>query len=201
MTSWTYTDDGAFEYDDEARVVKNHTTGHTRPYNEQENAAANDRFLHEVTLGNLEERIRRIEEHLWPPVQVDPETPPPPTEEVPTFEELGGIWPNGALLTEGGKVWHNVSGVPLTAPPSAFPGEPTQWTHLFVEVAGGGGTDPEPGHPEGYVGEWDAEATYKVGDVVQHAGRYYRCKVAHGPEYQGTWAPPQASVWDDLGAV
>lgn len=59
--------------------------------------------------------------------------------------------------------------------------------------------DPEPEHPEGYVGPWSKDATYKVGDVVDRNGEYYRCKVAHGPEYQGTWGPPQGSVWDDLG--
>lgn len=26
-------------------------------------------------------------------------------------------------------------------------------------------------------------------------------QVAHDPEYQGTWGPPQASVWDDIGAA
>ena len=40
-----------------------------------------------------------------------------------------------------------------------------------------------------------------AGDVVSRSGRYYRCKVAHGPEYQGTWGPPQGNVWDDLGPV
>lgn len=61
--------------------------------------------------------------------------------------------------------------------------------------------DPEPERPEGYVGPWDKDATYNIGDVVDRNGKYYRAKVKHGAEYQGTWGPPIDSVWDDLGAV
>lgn len=75
--------------------------------------------------------------------------------------------------------------------------DPGQWAHLFVPA--GPQPDPDPQTPEGYVGPWTAQTTYEVGDVVDRAGRYYRCKVAHGPEYEGTWGPPQESVWDDIG--
>ena len=45
------------------------------------------------------------------------------------------------------------------------------------------------------------DATRKVGDVVDRGGRYYRCVTAHGAAYQGTWGPPAAGVWTDIGAV
>lgn len=151
-------------------------------------------------MDDLEARVARIEAHLWPA----PDAPTDPTDPtVPTWGDLGGVWPNEGLLLEGGVVYRNISGVPLTDPPSEFPGAPARWKHLFVVVVGG--TDPtdptDPTRPDGYVGPWSADDTYAVGDVVDRGGRYYRCKVAHGPEYQGTWGPPQVSVWDDLGEV
>ena len=42
---------------------------------------------------------------------------------------------------------------------------------------------------------------YKVGDVVDRDGTYYRAKVAHGAAYAGTWGPPLPSVWDVVGPV
>lgn len=59
--------------------------------------------------------------------------------------------------------------------------------------------EPEPGRPEGYVGTWSASADYKIGDVVDRDGTYYRAKVAHGAAYAGTWGPPLPSVWDVVG--
>lgn len=38
-------------------------------------------------------------------------------------------------------------------------------------------------------------ATYKVGDRVTRGGVTYRCLVAHGAAYGGTWGPPLPSVW------
>ena len=37
------------------------------------------------------------------------------------------------------------------------------------------------------------------GDRCTRGGRLYECLVAHGAEYAGTWGPPQATVWKDLG--
>lgn len=52
------------EWDDGTRTVTNHRDGTSRPYTEDENVEADERFRNQVTLSNLEERIRRIEEHL-----------------------------------------------------------------------------------------------------------------------------------------
>lgn len=127
----------------------------------------------------------------------------PADPDVPTWADLtpAGWWYDGTLLRDGGKVWRNVSGTVLTTPPTGFPGGPGRWTHLFVEVTTGSDPEPDPTHPEDYVGPWSETATYEVGDVVDRDGRYYRCKVAHGPEYAGTWGPPNASVWDDIGSA
>lgn len=154
---------------------------------------------HFLTMDTVEARLARIEAHLWPPSD-DPTDPDDPT--VPTWDDLGGFWPNGGLIRDAGTTWLNVSGSVLTTPPSGFPGDPDGWTHLFVEVTTTEpDPEPDPERPEGYVGPWDKDATYSIGDVVDRDGEYYSCKVAHGPEYQGTWGPPNASVWDDLGPV
>ena len=61
---------------------------------------------------------------------------------------------------------------------------------------------PEPGQdrPAGHVGDWSASARYEIDDVVSHNGRYWRCLVGHGAEYQGTWKPGVAhTVWTDIG--
>lgn len=201
MSARHYKDGALVEsWDDETRTYTDHSTGQTRPYTEQENAAADQRAEQEARLDDHETRLRRIEVAVFP-AEPDPTTPDDPT--VPTWDDLGGIWPNQGLLRDEGKVYRNRSGVPLTTPPSEFPGGPERWTHLFIEV--GATTDPDPDpdptRPAGYVGPWSAQATYAIGDVCDRNGRYYRCRIAHGPEYQGTWGPPQASVWDDIGAA
>ena len=167
--------------------------GTTRPYTEVENRDADEQAKRDAErdarLDDLDARLERIEAHLWPP---DPD--PTPGTAAPTWADHGGIWPAGQLLADGGKVWRNVAGVPLTTPPSGFPGTPAQWNHPFVQVAA---AEPEPEPPAAPA--WSATATYKVGDVVERGGTLYRCLVAHGPEYQGTWGPPQASVWSVEG--
>ena len=45
------------------------------------------------------------------------------------------------------------------------------------------------------VAAWSATATYAVGDKVTRGGITYRCLVAHGAAYVGTWGPSLASVW------
>ena len=151
-------------------------------------------------LDDLGARVARIEAKLWP---ADPDPEPDAPIDAPTWSDYGGIWPNGQLLSDGGTVWRNVSGVPLTSPPSGFPGTSSQWGDLFVEVTGETApVDPDPTRPDNYVGDWSAQATYKVGDVVSHSGEYWRCEIAHGTEYQGTWAPGLAhNVWTSIGTV
>ena len=143
-----------------------------------------DRIARDAQLDDIRERIARIEAKLWPP---QPDTTP--SADVPTMSGYGGIWPAGALLSEGGKVWRNISGVPLTTAPSGFPGAPSQWEHLFVQVPPVT-TTQAPGIPV-----WSATADYKVGDKVTRGGVTYRCLIAHGAAYGGTWGPPNATVW------
>lgn len=166
----------------------------TRPYTEAENATADAAMADAARLDDLAARVARIEAHLWP---ADPDSEPDAPIDAPTWGDYGGIWPNGQLLSDGGTTWRNVSGVPLTTPPSGFPGVASQWDHLFVAVTT---ADPEPDEPEGYVGPWSELAHYTVGDIVSHNGRYWKCEIAHGPEQQGQWAPGAAhTVWTDIG--
>ena len=156
-----------------------------RPKTEAELAAEAEQ---NARLDDLEERLARIEAKLWP---ADPDPEPDAPIDAPTWGDYVGIWPNGQLLSDGDTTWRNVSGVPLTSPPSAFPGSPGQWTHLFVEVTT---ADPDPEWPQ-WRGEWSADASYVPGDHVTRGGVVYRCLVAHGPEQQGAWGPPATGVW------
>lgn len=99
----------------------------------------------------------------------------------------GGVWPAGGLLLDGGKVWRNITTVPLTTAPSGFPGATSQWSHLFVEVTV---IPPAPTAPA-----WSgASVAYKVGDLVTYSGTVYRCLLAHTS--QAGWTPPAvASLW------
>lgn len=183
------------EWDDATRTVTTYdaadTVTGTRPYTPDENAAADAALAAAARLDDLSARVARIEAHLWPAPD-DLTTPDDPT--VADWAELGGIWPDQGLLREGSTIWRNVSGVPLTTPPSGFPGAPARWGHLFAIALA-----PEPEPPAPTVPAWSATASYKVGDKCSRGGRIYQCKVAHGPEYAGTWGPPQGSVWTDIG--
>ena len=196
MSTKVYEDGALVEsWDDTTRTYTDHRTGESRPYTTEENASADQRAEQEARLDDHEARLRRIEAAVFP-AEPDPTTPDDPT--VPTWDDLGGVWPNQGLLRDGDKVYRNVSGVPLTTPPSAFPGPSNQWGHLFVEVtAADPDPDPEP-DPEWpqWRGEWSADATYTLGDHVIRDGVVYRCLSAHGPEYQGTWGPPAAGAWE-----
>ena len=84
------------------------------------------------------------------------------------------VWPDQTLLADGGIIWRNVSGVPLTTRPSEFPGNPGQWGHLFVEVK----TPVE--EPKPPVDEWPAwvqplgaHDAYKVDEKVTHKSRHW----------------------------
>ena len=99
----------------------------------------------------------------------------------------GGVWPAGGLLLDGGKVWRNITTVPLTTAPSGFPGNTSQWHRLFVEVTV---IPPAPTAPA-----WSgASVAYKVGDLVTYSGTVYRCLQAHTS--QAGWTPTAvASLW------
>ena len=120
-------------------------------------------------------RLARIEAHLWPADVIEPGQP----ITAPTWAERGGIWPQQTLLTDGGRVWRNISGVPLTTPPSGFPGNPSQWTRLFVEVK----IEPdEPSEPDEWPAwePWDhVRPLYQVGAPVTHKGRRWIATVGN----------------------
>ena len=174
-------------YDDETRTVT--TTGTdgnttTRPYTATENDAANRTFAESARLDDLTARVARIEAHLWP-------APPDPTDlDDPTVTDWQGVWPDRGLLRDGGTVWRNVSGVPLTTPPSGFPGEPAKWVHLFVPVLT---PEPEPTGPLPWVQPTGAHDAYILGAKVTHNGRLWTSNAANN-----TWEPGVYG-WTDIG--
>lgn len=136
-------------------------------------------------LTNLEARIAKIEAAIWPP----PGTPADTTG-IKSFTDWGGVVPPGALVLDGGKVYRNKTTVPLTTAPTAMPGGPTQWTHLWEPITptgtGGGGTTPAAWDPNGKA--------HKIGDLVTYNGKTYRCIQAHTS--QVGWTPTAvASLW------
>ena len=153
-------------------------------------AASTAATIAAARLDDITARLERIEARLWPPA--DPDAAPP--ADVPTMADYAGIWPAGRLLSDGGKVWRNTTSVPLTTAPSGFPGTPSQWGHLFVEVT----VTPEP-EPEPGVLAWAVGQTVTVGDKRTHNGRVWTAKLAH-TTHEG-WAPSAAThaVWTDSG--
>lgn len=166
-------------YDSEGTVTEE------RPYNSEENADADSRNEQAARMDDLEARVAIIETHLWPP----PETPTD-TEGIPEFT---GLWPAGGLIVDGGVVYRNVSGVPLTQKPSNFPGDPSMWSHLFVAVLGEVEPDPDP--EPGDVPEWSPDSVqYAKDDPVTYNGDLYLCRQSHTS--QVGWDPANAhSLW------
>lgn len=158
---------------------------------EKDEAYIRSEFEREAILIDIENRLERIENKLWPPSE---EISDPESTDIPEWNDFNGVWPNGQVLRDNGTIWKNVSGVPLTSKPSDFPGDPSSWTHLFIAVLGTETPPSEGAEP------WSAQASYQVGDIVEHNGKLWECLIAHGAEYQGTWAPGVAhTVWQELG--
>lgn len=124
-------------------------------------------------LEELEERVRHLEAAVWPP---DPA--PGDGVDLDDWPEFSGTWHDGKIIREGGRLWRNVSGVPLTTPPSGFPGTSGQWTHLFVEVTT---ADPELPADDGTPPEWvqptGTHDAYTTGDRVTFQGDTYESLV------------------------
>ena len=154
-----------------------------RPWTTEEIA---DRAEAAARLDSIEDRLARIEAHLWP-------APPDPTstEGVPTMADYEGIWPAGGLLLDGGKVWRNVTTVPLTTAPSDFPGAPSQWTRLFVEH---GASEPEPSEWPAWK-PWDNQpaSLYSQDAKVSHNGRRWVADVGNNHWEPGVYG------WTDAG--
>ena len=190
-----YGDTGRIEGDDATRTATTYDatgamTG-ARPYTPKENAAADAAVADSARLDPIEERLARIETHLWPPA--DPDAAPP--DDVPTMADYGGRWPQQTLLSDGGKVWRNITSVPLTKAPSDFPRGGVAWIgHLFVEHA----AQSQPG-PEPEVIAWAVGQNVAKGDKRTHAGRLWLAKIAHTTH--AGWKPSAAAhaVWTDLG--
>ena len=86
-------------------------------------------------------------------------------------------------------LYRNISGVPLTTPPSGFPGSPSAWTHLFKTEAAPDTPPPQPTTPA-----WAEGVAYKVGDKVTYGGSTYTCLQAHSS--QAGWTPAAVpSLW------
>ena len=172
-------------YDETGKVTS------TRPYTADENTAANRTVADAATLTDVLARLAHIEAHLWP-------APPDPTSTagVPTMADYEGIWPAGGLLLDGGKVWRNITTVPLTTAPSGFPGVPSQWDRLFVEVVLSPDPDPDP---EPGILAWAVGQQVEVGDQRTHNGRVWTAKLAH-TTHSG-WEPSASAyaVWTDSG--
>ena len=163
-------------WDSTTRTYTDHRTGTTRPFTAAENAEADQAVEADARLTDLETRVARIEAHLWPA-----DTDPQPST-APTWDDLGGVWPAGTFLLDG-VVYRNVSGVPLTTPPSGFPGSPDQWGHLFVVASEPVDPDPDPATPE-----WSPDgASYTAGYLVTFEGTTYRALQAHTS--QPGWTP------------
>ena len=106
--------------------------------------------------------------------------------------DYAGIWPAGQLLSDGGKVWLNVTTVPLTTAPSGFPGAPSQWTRMFVEVSGG--AEPEPSEWPAWK-PWDNQpaSLYAQDAKVSHNGRRWIANVGNNHWEPGVYG------WTDAG--
>ena len=85
--TWTQ----AVRGDDTARTVTTYdetgAVASTRPYATDENAAADAAIAEAARLDSIEERLARIEAHLWPPVDPDAEVP----ATAPTMADYAGV--------------------------------------------------------------------------------------------------------------
>lgn len=170
----------------------------TRPYTERENQAADQRVEIAVRVTGLEERVLRLEDLL---LEHEPDPTEPDDPSVLDWEDLPrGLWFHDTLVRDGGAVWRNISGTPLSERPTAFPGGTDHWTHLFVKVVEATDPppdpDPEPG-PDAQT--WAPDVHYLVGNQVVWDGRLWEAKTEH-TSHDG-WKPSvdTYAVWEDLG--
>lgn len=139
-------------------------------------------------LAALAARVAAIESHLWPA----PDTPADPGD----AEAFADVWPSGGLVSEGGVVYRNISGVPLTSPPSGFPGTADRWSHLFVVALAPVDPDPEPGIQPWVQPLPGVQPAYPLGSKVTHAGHTWTSNFAG----DNVWKPGEYG-WTDNGAI
>lgn len=94
-------------------------------------------------------------------------------------------YPAGKVRRHGNKLWRSDRAYNAWEPGTSDAG----WTDVTAEILG-----PPPETPT--AAPWSKDASYKVGDRVSKDGSVWECRIPHGSEYQGTWAPGVAhSVW------
>ena len=171
-------------WDDASRTVTDYTADPpgVRDYTVEENAAADAAGADAARLDSIEARLARIEAHLWP-------APPDPTSTARTWAEQAGVWPHGTLLDDGGIIWRNIAGAPLTEPPSRFPGGGAAFGHLFERVTSDTQSDEWPAWQQP-TGAHDA---YPLGAPVTHNGRHWTSNIAANPYAPGVYG------WTDHG--
>ena len=173
--------------DDERHFYDYVNPDNSRPYTAKENGAADAELIEEAHAA-LRLRIERLERAVFGAASPDPDGPGDPS--VKSWDEWGGVVPAGGLLLDvDGVVYRNVTDVPLTTPPSGFPGVPARWSHLWLPVLG------EPDEPGADAEPWAAGVAYEVGDSVTYQGTAYTCLQAHTS--QVGWEPDAVpALWD-----
>ena len=161
-----------------------------RDYTYTEKEAAAEAIALAAMVTDHEARIRALEDDLKALTR-DVKTDLP---DAPTWDQLprADWWMPDTLLSDGGKVWRNTSGTVLTTPPSEFPGAPSQWTRLFVEVSGG--AEPEPSEWPAWK-PWDNQpaSLYAQDAKVSHNGRRWIANVGNNHWEPGVYG------WTDAG--
>ncbi len=95
-------------------------------------------------------------------------------------------YPLGWVTRHDNKLWRSDRAANVWEPGTTDAG----WIDVTAELTG---VDP----PETPTAEpWSASASYAVGDLASRGGVVYRCLIAHGAEYAGTWGPPATGVWE-----
>ena len=181
--------------DDERYYYDYLNPDNSRPYTPEENAAADESLSEAARLDDIRARLERLERAVFGEAPDEPTSPDDPS--VKDWAAWGGVVPAGGLLLDvDGVVYRNVTDVPLTTPPSGFPGAPARWRHLWLPVLG------EPDDPGADAEPWAAGVAYEVGDSVTYEGTVYTCIQAHTS--QVGWEPNVVpALWDSetIGAA
>ncbi len=107
----------------------------------------------------------------------------------PVIHAENAVPPGGKRIWTDGHTYRNDSKQWLSHSPEEYP---RGWTCLDPDPV----LEPEPNpeYPQ-WKGEWNKDASYVPNDHVSRNGIVYKCLIAHGAAYQGTWGPPATGVW------